>query len=530
MNPPSRFYFVLWLMAGIGLSVFLWVGPANLGGGDDTEANRRDTPWKLSDGGLRRPADDDRKIDLVAKPGQVAPARDGESLLRFSDEASYRAFLENAARHGVKVLGSLDALKVVRVAILDEAAWRATPAKEKGEESPNFLVYVPELPDGSIQPDAVGFGNDVLSWLGITQDNKDWGKGVTVAILDTGVTSHPGITSEVNSVSLLAQAMDPSVNGHGTGVASLIAGSNSQTPGIAPAANLLSIQVVDATGSSDTFLVAQGILEAVDRGANPINISLGSAGDSKVLRDAVAYAQQRGVVIVASAGNNGVEMVSYPAAYDGVIAVGSVDARGEKLDFSNTGAAVDAVAPGFNLNVAWPGDNIAGFTGTSASAPILSGAIAATMSLYNLSAQDAAAVVLNYTNEAGVIGQDSSYGVGILDVGRVVSRTTPGIYDAAVATQVVSVSNAGGTVEVVVQNRGTETLAAANLRVVAGGQQVTVNTGSLAPGESTSQKVKVGDAKELRQAGTSIQSSIILPGTVVDSNPDNNSRTATVAK
>jgi hypothetical protein len=152
------------------------------------------------------------------------------------------------------------------------------------------------------------------------------------------------------------------------------------------------------------------------------------------------------------------------------------------------------------------------------------------MSLYDLSAEDAAELVLNYTNEAGVIGQDSSYGVGILDVGRVVARTTPGIHDAAVATQVVSVGNAGGTVEVVVQNRGTETLADASLTVVAGGQQVTVNTGSLAPGESTSQRVKVGDAKELRQAGTSIQSTITLPGTVVDSNPDNNSRTATVAK
>ena len=530
MKPSSKFYLALWVMAALALSVFFWIGPGGAGPWRDNAARRADTPWKQSEGGLRHPNDTDQQVALVAKPGPDAPARADESLLRFADEAGYRAFLDNAARHGVRVLGSIDALRVVRIAIVDADAWRATPAKEKGEESPNYLVYVPDLPDGGIQPDAVGFGGDVLGWLGITTDNKDWGNGVTVAILDTGVAAHPGITSTLNAISLLADPLDPTANGHGTGVASLIAGSSGQTPGIAPAVDLLSVQIVDASGSSDTFLVAQGIIAAVDRGADVINISLGSSGDSKVLRDAVAYAQQRGAVIVASAGNNGVEMVSYPAAYDGVIAVGAVDARGEKLDFSNTGWAIDAMAPGYNLNVAWPGDKIAGFTGTSASAPILTGAIAATMSQSGISAADAAKVVLNHANEAGAIGQDTSYGVGIVDVGRVMARNTPGIHDAAVATQAVSVNNAGGTVEVIVQNRGTETLADANLTVIAGGQKVTVNTGKLTAGAVTSQKVRVGEPKILRQAGSTIQSTIALPGGVIDSNPANNTRTATVAK
>ena len=80
------------------------------------------------------------------------------------------------------------------------------------------------------------------------------------------------------------------------------------------------------------------------------------------------------------------------------------------------------------------------------------------------------------------------------------------------------------------QNRGTETLADANLTVIAGGQKVTVNTGKLTAGAVTSQKVRVGEPKILRQAGSTIQSTIVLPGGVVDSNPANNTRTATVAK
>lgn len=523
-KPFQRFVFTLAALALIAMGVYVLVGPRGLGLAGDAGETNSPRPWSGAGKGYRASEgpDSSRRAELVA---QEAPAREGELLVRFEDDESFRAFLAQAESLGVKVLGQIDGLRTARVAITDAERWAASKDKQEAEFSPNYMVFVPDLPEGSIQDGAVGFGANLLSWLGVAEDNSKWGEGVTVAILDTAVVKHPGITANLSILNLLGEGATQDA-GHGTGVASLIAGSSSQTPGVAPAANLLSIAVVDASGVSDTFLVAQGIMEAVNRGAGVINVSLGSQGDSRALRDAVAYARERGVVIVASSGNNGVESIAYPAAYEGVIAVGSVDARGEKLDFSNTGWALDATAPGLGLNVAWPGDQIAGFSGTSASAPIITGAIAAAMSQFGLPANEAAGLVLANLNEAGTLGADIGYGGGILDLGRVMSAYTPGILDLAVATQSLTLNGAGGTIETIVQNRGTATIPAAYLTVTAAGKQTVVPVPALAPGGSASRIVRLGTAADYMGGGT-IVSSVSLPEGS-DVQPTNNSRTSTV--
>jgi subtilisin family serine protease len=523
-KPFQRFVFAMAALALLAAGIYVLLGPRGmdvLGGTGDSASAR---PWSAVGEGYRASADfGSRKVPLLVED---APAREGELLVRFKDDAAYFRFLARAESLGLKVLGQIDGLRIARVAVTDEARWAAAKDKQEGEFSPNYLVFIPDLPEGSIQDGAVGFGPDFLAWLGIESDNSKWGQGVTVAILDTAVSSHPGITTNLFSLNLLGEGATAD-NGHGTAVASLIAGSSSLTPGLAPSANLLSIAVVDASGASDTFLVAQGIMEAVNRGAGVINVSLGSQGDSQALRDAVAYARERGVVIVASAGNNGVESIAFPAAYEGVIAVGSVDARGEKLDFSNTGWALDAAAPGLQLNVAWPGDQVADFTGTSASAPIITGAIAAAMSQFGISANQASALVLSNLNEAGSLGADTGYGGGILDVGRVMSSSTPGIIDLAVANQSLTINASGGTIETIVQNRGTATTPAASLAVTAAGKQVVVPVPSLAPGESASRTVRLGTAADYQNSGATILSSVSLPDGG-DVKPANNSRSSTV--
>jgi hypothetical protein len=523
-KPFQRFLFAMIALALLAIGVYVLLGPGGFGGAGESASNPTARPWSAAGEGYRASADfGSRKVALGSED---APAREGELLVRFKDDAAFRAFLARAESLGLKVLGRIDGLRVARVAITDAERWAASKDKQEGEFSPNYMVFIPDLPEGSIQDGAVGFGADLLAWLGVAGDNSKWGEGVTVAILDTAVVKHPGITANLSILNLLGEgaALDA---GHGTGVASLIAGSSSLTPGLAPSANLLSIAVVDASGVSDTFLVAQGIMEAVNRGAGVINVSLGSQGDSQALRDAVAFARERGVVIVASAGNNGVESIAYPAAYDGVLAVGSVDARGEKLDFSNTGWALDATAPGLGLNVAWPGDQIAGFTGTSASAPIITGAIAAAMSQFGISANEASALVLANLNEAGALGADTGYGGGLLDVGRIMSSSTPGIVDLAVATQSLTVNSSGGTIETIVQNRGTTTIPSASLTVTAAGKQTVVPVPSLVPGESSSRTVRLGTAADYQTAGAAIMSSVsVSEGS--DAKPANNSRTSTV--
>ncbi|MFM7182112.1 MAG: S8 family peptidase [Verrucomicrobiales bacterium] len=523
-KPFQRFLFAMAALALLAVGIYVLIGPGGFGKKGESAENSAARPWSTVGEGYR--ASQDIGSRKVALSSDDAPAREGEVLVRFKDDAEYLDFLARAEKLGLKVLGRIDGLRTARLAIVDPERWAATQEKEKGEFSPNYLVYVPDLPEGSIQDGAVGFGADLLGWLGIDSDNSKWGTGVTVAILDSGVVKHPGITANLTTLNLLGEGVVMDA-GHGTGVASLIAGSSSQTPGLAPSANLLSIAVVDASGVSDTFLVAQGIMEAVNGGAGVINVSLGSQGDSQALRDAVAYARERGVVIVASAGNNGVDSIAYPAAYEGVLAVGSVDARGEKLDFSNSGWALDVAAPGLELNVAWPGDQVAGFTGTSASAPIISGAIAAAMSQYGISANQASALVLANLNEAGALGADTGYGGGILDVGRVMSSSTPGIVDLAVANQSLSVNASGGTIETIVQNRGTASIPAASLTVTAAGKQTVVPVPALAPGESASRTVRLGTAADYQKPGATILSSVsVSEGS--DAKPSNNSRTSTV--
>ena len=265
----------------------------------------------------------------------------------------------------------------------------------------------------------------------------------------------------------------------------MIIGNGSLTPGVAPGASIVSVRIANDLGQSDSFLLAQGIVAAVDAGARLINISLGSPGDSALVRNAIEYARSAGSMIVAAAGNNGVQKVSYPAANDGVIAVGAVDAMGNHLDFSNTGRQIALSAPGFEVNAAWSGNQAASVSGTSFSSPIVVGAIAAVMSQpgsKNLTNSQALALINSYLNDAGAEGGDESLGAGMPDLGRVMNRDTRGIYDAALASQRVlppSPGNPYGQLEVLVQNRGTETLINTSVRISTPTGMVTSNITSL---------------------------------------------------
>ena len=114
----------------------------------------------------------------------------------------------------------------------------------------------------------------------------------------------------------------------------------------------------------DSFTLAEGIVAAVDQGAKVLSLSLGSGGEGIVLRKAVDYALKKGAVIVASAGNDALSQVTYPAAYSDVIGVSAVDAAGKLADFSNIGEGVNLAAPGIGLHSAWLDDGEVSFSGT----------------------------------------------------------------------------------------------------------------------------------------------------------------------
>lgn len=463
----------------------------------------------------------------------LAGAIEGERILVFKDRESLEAFLKRAGS-SIRVLGRLDALHALRIGFdhPDDLAGLLS-----GEESESFVYAVrpPDPPEGSAQTGAVALGNRLLDWLGIRGGNTGWGTGVLVAVLDTGIETHRVFSNDIRSINLAEASSDPAArNAHGTAVASVIAGNNPLTPGVAPGVDLLSVRIAGDSGLSNSFLLAQGIVAAVDAGAHLVNISMGGFGDSALVRNAIRYAADRGVLIIAAVGNNGLEQPFYPAANEGVIAVGAVDATGTHMEFSNTGKQVDVAAPGYSLNAAWPGDQAAVVSGTSFSAPVVTGAIAAVMTQYSssrLSAQQAWNLISNHLNDAGAPGGDPLLGAGMPDLGRVLNATTPGIHDAALASQRIlppTPATPYGELEVLVQNRGTEALVNTGVNITLGSATTRANLTTLAPNAVATVRVPVTPPAA---AGTPLRvdSQVNLSGGAVDAKPANDRRVESFA-
>jgi hypothetical protein len=462
----------------------------------------------------------------------LAGALPGQRILVFKDQTALENFLKRAGDR-VRLMGRLDTLNALRIGFLDLGAL-ASLLEGDEETSLVFPVDVPPAPrNGNAQAGAVALGAGLLEWLGIKGDNSTWGKGVRIAILDTGVASSPAFSSMISTVNLVNLPADlTQQNGHGTAAASMIIGRNPQTPGVAPGSEILSFRIANDLGQSDSYLLAQGIVAAVDAGASLINISMGSNGDSALVRKAIEYANASGTLIVAAAGNNGTNQVSYPAANDGVIGVGAVDALGNHLDFSNTGNQIEVSAPGFGVNAAWTNGQAMIVNGTSFSAPIVAGSIAAVKSFpgnENLTMRQAADVLFTYLNDGGAAGTDTALGGGTPDLGRVLNGSTPGSFDAAVASQTIIPPSQGypnGQVEVLVQNRGTEPLINTGVRISTPSGVVVSNITSLPVNGVQTVRVPINQQSS---ATMTFDSSVSLQGGRADVKPSNNRRVDTYA-
>ncbi len=213
-----------------------------------------------------------------------------------------------------------------------------------------------------------------------------------------------------------------------------------------------------------------------------------------------------------------------------MIAVGAVDALGNHLDFSNSGKQVAVSAPGFGVNAAWPGNEARSVSGTSFSAPIVVGAIAAVKSWpgnENLTYRQAANLVFAYLNDAGAEGTDSLYGGGTPDLGRVLNAKTRGIYDAALASQRIlpaDARNPYGQVEIMVQNRGTETLINTGVRISTPTGEVVSNITSLGVNAVKTIRVPIPQAKA---SSMRYDSRVILSQDRQDAKPSNDRRAET---
>ena len=329
----------------------------------------------------------------------------------------------------------------------------AEELRERGAKirvEPNYIVTLDDAPltplddavllDGAENPEEQWYDAPLgLDW---TRQQGFLGAGVRVGVVDSGIFAEH---QEFQGVNVLSGANyvpngDPSdvsdSYGHGTFVSGIIAAAHDGVglAGIAPAVELVPLKCFEGkTGS--VAGIAKAIRDGVDTWrCQVLNLSLGLENDSPALRQAVEYAGNAGVVMVAAAGNllrgehnpNG-DPLNYPAAYPQVIGVGAVDSTLDLSSFSYRNGSVEVVAPGRTLRGPSPSNAARYVTGygTSYAAPMVTASVALTLSARPDLSRDAFRAMLAHTvRDFGPAGYDTSYGYGLLSVGNLLAAAT----------------------------------------------------------------------------------------------------------
>ena len=207
----------------------------------------------------------------------------------------------------------------------------------------------------------------------ITTGSQD----IVVAILDTGIDkNHEDLGGQIKAEVNFTDAPTPDdIYGHGTHIAGIIAAKNNSIGivGLAPGCRLLNVKVADDRGRCQVSDLVEGIIWAVDNGANVINISIEIKESSQDLEEAINYAWNHGAVVIAAAGNNGSQSPVYPASYENCIAVAAFKENNSLAPLSNRGDWINLAAPGFQIYSTLPGSNYGFETGTSFAAAHVSG-------------------------------------------------------------------------------------------------------------------------------------------------------------
>lgn len=248
------------------------------------------------------------------------------------------------------------------------------------------------------------------------------GQGVRVGVLDSGINPHPEIADRLfPGINCMEEELsdDTADNfGHGTQVAGLIAGSGENGYlGAAPGAELVPIKITDGK-----YLKVSAICRSIycaidDFGCDVLNLSLGVSSEFSALHEAVDYAEAQGVLIVSAVGNSGTTGIYYPAAYDTVVGVGTVDRDGSMYYHSNHNESVSLTAPGVNVKTTGHRGGYVTASGTSFSVPHVTAAAAVLLSMDgSLTPAELRQLLTGTATDGGAVGYDAYYGHGILNL------------------------------------------------------------------------------------------------------------------
>jgi len=336
---------------------------------------------------------------------------------------------EQIMQHAVNIEHTFENLKTIEGTFTSEslAALKNLPDIKVIEKNPKVIEPMDTTSSqlSTIMPD----------WnLKSINVQKAWTSGLTgtnvkVAVIDTGVAKNNALPNvqrysfvDDDPRTLINERTPYDTDGHGTFVSGIIAAGITSNKGyenlagIAPNVSLFSLKVFSKEGASMESLL-KALEWSIAHHIDIVNMSLGTPVDDPILKNAVEKAYNAGLTLVASAGNDGVgKDVEYPAKYAQVIAVSSVDQNNRISYFSNTGSKVEFTAPGSNIYSLGLQNNIVQDSGTSFSAPHVTGFLALLKQQYpNYSNEQLRKILRNYTIDLGSKGKDPYFGYGLVN-------------------------------------------------------------------------------------------------------------------
>ncbi|WNC17054.1 S8 family peptidase [Brevibacillus brevis] len=244
------------------------------------------------------------------------------------------------------------------------------------EDNVTISVHAQSIEETTGEP-VGGIATDEVPWgVRYVGAERLWkrgrGEGVNIAVIDTGISrDHYDLRDRIKGGVNLVSGRQ---NGHGTHVAGIIVAELNQKGivGVSPEAHLYDVRAFGEDGKSSLATILRAIRWSVENRMDIVNMSFGMPQYSEALARAVERARNQGIIMVASAGNNGGE-VEYPARYKGVIGVSAIDQKGKLADFSSRGKGANTKAPGVDILSTWPGNQFRTLNGTSMAAPHVTG-------------------------------------------------------------------------------------------------------------------------------------------------------------
>ena len=382
--------------------------------------------------------------------GDYAP---GRLIVGLADNFSVQAMALPRSASLSKTTGELGSLNA---AVLEVPPGQEETIRKQLLKSPEVLFVEPDyrvevaaiIPDDPRWSEQYGPGRIQApdAWE-ITTGSSD----VILSIVDSGIeTQHPEFAGRlVPGYDFVEEDQTPQDTcGHGTHVAGIAAATGNNGQGVAGLdwnASIMPVRVLASDCAGYVSDVSEGIVWAVEHGADVINLSLGLGGPSRLLEYATYYAYDHGVAIFASAGNSESEppiglSIVYPAAYPWVMAVGATDAADNRASFSRTGAQLDVVAPGESILSTTPlsgalhyslGHEYDVLGGTSMAAGFATGAASLMVGLPQYDSPDALYEGLrNTAKDLGAAGKDDLTGYGLIQLDDALLYTPTGTVPA----------------------------------------------------------------------------------------------------